>query len=106
MLQLIEMSEIISPIQAPLPNSQTAGLSLDYLSVIEEAVENLPEEDDWHEDEVHTAQDKNMRFQGVSKLLPSVNSLIILPKVPLIEWCPGRFEEDKFQVKSETSAEK
>ena len=83
----MNLPEIISPIQAPLPNTQTAGLSLDYLSIIEEAIENLPEEDDWHEDEVHTAQYKNVCFQGVSKLLPSVNSFIILPQVPLVEWC-------------------
>ena len=79
------LPEIISSVQTPLPDAETARLALDDLGVVVEAVEDLPEEDDGHEDEVDAAEDEDVRPQGLRQLLPPVNPLVILPQMPLIE---------------------
>ena len=70
--------QIISSVQAPLPDTQTSRLSLDDLGVVEEAVEYLPEKDDRHQNEVDTTQDDDVGLHRLSQLLPSVDSFVIL----------------------------
>ena len=41
-------------------------------------VENLPDEDDGHEDEVDAAEDEDVRLEGGCQLLPFAHSLVIL----------------------------
>ena len=70
--------QIISAVQAPLPDAQTSRLSLNDLGVVEEAVEYLPEKDDRHQNEVDTTQDDDVGLHRLSQLLPSVDSFVIL----------------------------
>ena len=101
MLKLIEMSdgekdqnpsksdflsppEIIPAVETPLPDAQTAGLPLDDLCVVEEAVEYLPEQDDGHEDEVDAAEYHDVRLHELGQLLPLIDSFVILSQMPLI----------------------
>merc|ERR1719219_1876674 len=99
------MSQIISTVQTPLPDTQTARLSLDDLGIVEEAVEYLPEKDDGHQDEVDTTQDNDVGLHGFGQFFPSVDSFVILSKMPLVERSPGRLEEQQLQVEPEASAE-
>ena len=82
-----------------------ALILLHHLGVIEEAVEDLPEQDDWHEDEVDSAQDEYVGPEGVGQLLPLGHPLVVLPQVPLVEGGPGRLEEDQLQVELEAGGE-
>ena len=77
--------EIIPAVKTPLPDAQTAGLPLDDLCVVEEAVEYLPEQDDGHEDEVDAAEYHDVRLHGLGQLLPPIDSFVILSQMPLIE---------------------
>ena len=61
-------------------------------------VENLPDEDDGHEDEVDAAEDEDVGAQAVRQLLPLGHPLEVLPQVPLVEGSPGRFEQNKLYV--------
>ena len=81
--------EVVSCIERPLPDPQTSRFPFDHLGIIKEAVEDLPEEDNGHEDEVDAAEDEDVGAEAVSQLLPLCNPLEILPQVPLVEWCPG-----------------
>ena len=76
-----------------------------YLGIVEEAVEDLPEKDDGHEDEVDSAQDEYVGPEGVGELLPLGHPLVVLPQVPLVEGGPGRLEEDQLQVELEAGGE-
>ena len=94
--------QIISSVQTPLPDTQTSRLSLDNLGVVEEAVEYLPEKDDGHQNEVDTTQDDDVGLHRLGQLLPSVDSFVILSKMPLIErglgkekQCSGGFCDTK-----------
>ena len=72
------LPEVVSTIQTPLPDAEAARLALDDLGVVVEAVEELPQEDHWHQHQVNAAKDQNVSLQGFCQLLPSVNSLIVL----------------------------
>ena len=50
------------------------------------------------EDEVDAAEDKDVGAQAVCQLFPLGNPLEVLPEVPLVERCPGRFEENKLYI--------
>ena len=90
--------EVVSCIKGPLPDPKTSRLAFDHLGIVEEAVEDLPEQDDGHEDEVDAAEDEDVGAEAVGQLLPLGNPLEVLPQVPLVEGRPGRFEEDKLYI--------
>ena len=86
----LALPEVVSTVQTPLPDAEAARLALDDLGVVVEAVEELPQEDHRHQHQVDAAQDQNVGLQGFGQLLPPVNSLIVLSKMPLIERCLKR----------------
>ena len=77
--------EVVSAVQAPLSDPQAARLSFDHLGIVEETVEDLPEKDDGHEDQINTSENKDVGLQGICQLLSSVDSLEILSKMPLVK---------------------
>ena len=117
---LVFIPEVISSVQTPLSDAETAWLALDYLCIVVEAVEDLPQEDDRHQNEIDAAKDEDVCPQRFCQFLPSVDPLVILPKVPLIKWGlhkenniyrsqyftanPWRLEQNQFEIKLEAGA--
>ena len=83
---MVVLPEVISSVQTPLSDAEAAGLALDNLCIVVEAVEDLPQEDDRHQNKIDAAEDKDVCSQRFCQLLPSIDPLVILPKVPLIKW--------------------
>lgn len=56
MVEFIKMAEIQFTILAPLTNAQASRLTLDKISVIEKTVEQLPKENQRHQNKVDEGQ--------------------------------------------------
>ena len=73
-------------------------LSLDELSIIEEAVENLPEEYEGHQDQVEQCHQGYLGLEVAGQLLPLGRLLVVLLQVPLVKGGPGTRKEEEFIV--------
>ena len=76
----------------PLSDTERPGLPLDELGVFEEAVEDLPDENDGHEEKVDSRHEGDLGLQVLHQLLLLGHSLEILLQMPLIERSPGSLE--------------
>ena len=76
-----------------------------HFCIVVEAVEDLPEQDQGHEEEVDSRQHCNPALQVLNQLLALVNPLVILLQVPLVEGRPGAFKEEPLHVVLEPLAE-
>jgi hypothetical protein len=104
-LKLVKVSEVVLGEEGPPPHPEAPRLPLDDLGIVEEAVEDLPKQDHWHQNKVDTAEDEDVGAQTVSELLPLGHPLVVLPQVPLVEGRPWRLEEDQLQVELEPGGE-
>ena len=52
-------------------------MPLDNLGIVEEAVENLPDKDDWHENKVDTAENKDVCSQTLGQFLPENRGILM-----------------------------
>ena len=73
--------------------------------VVVKAVEDLPEEDERHEEKVARGHHRDPTLQVFDQLFPLVDLLVVILQVPLVEWCPWSFEEKPLHVEPETLAE-
>ena len=72
--------------------------------IVEEAVQDLPEQDDRHQDDVDAAEDQDPVGQHLRQLLALVDALVLVAEVPLVEGRPRGLEQDQLEVELETSA--
>ena len=79
-----------------------AWLSFDELCIIEEAVENLPEEDEGHQDQVEQCHQGYLGLEVVGQFLPLGRLLVVLLQVPLVKRGPGTREEEELIVPPQT----
>ena len=75
------------------------------LGIVVEAVEDLPDEDERHEEEVEGSQHGDPALQVLDQFFPLVDALVVLLQVPLVERRPSALEEQPLDVEPEPLAE-